>query len=899
MRSLRRFFTRVINTATRRVQDDRLLEEIEEHLNFQTAENIRAGMAPAEARRQALLKLGAVEAIKEEYRGEGGLQLIETVLRDLRYAIRLLRKAPGFTAVAVATLALGIGANTAVFTLANAFLIRSFPYPQPERLGVLLNQFMGVPRADASSLFNILHDGEMWELVRDNVPSVLAAAASAPNLPGAPHTVVNLKIGNDVESVSGARVSAHYFEVMGVRPLVGREFTEDEDRPHGPNAVVLSYALWERAFHGDKGVLGKPITVKGEPYTVVGVLPPHTYTTASGDLWTPLRPSRTGEGQGLNYLIYLRLRRGATWQRADAELSRQRPRMFEGFAKEYPNGHAWMYANPLQATVGAISRLPILILSTAVIFVLLIACANLAGITLARVTARSHEIATRLALGASRTAIVRQFWIEALVLAVVGTGLGVGSAMFLFRSASQSATIRNLPVGPIEADWRVLLFAITCLALTTVLFGALPALRGRSVDMRAALAGGCHRLVAGSHSRRLRQGLIASEMALTVVLLVAAGLLIRTLIHLQGLPPGFSPQNVSVIKASLDDAGYGSAEAVHQLFSGSLAAIRRIPGVKSAAVGLAVPYERSLNEWVVMADGPQTGKGQLVDYVFVTPGYFETLELPVLFGRSIRESDSVSSQPVALVNETLARSYFGTVNAVGRHFKAGKTTVEIVGVTGNVVQTPGVSDAAPLTSEPTAYVPYDQQASDGDRLVHVWFQPNWVIRTAGNTEGVNREVVAALKSAAPNLPFSATFTMDDFRASALTQQRLAVSLLSALAILGLLLSAIGIYGLIASLVVQRRREIGIRMALGATLRDAALEIGRSGVNATLQGLVAGIVLSLLAARVLRNFIYGVSAHDSVTLGIVPLILVIVAFAAAFIPTLRIVNIEPAETLRSE
>ena len=471
--------------------------------------------------------------------------------------------------------------------------------------------------------------------------------------------------------------------------------------------------------------------------------------------------------------------------------------------------------------------------------------------------------------------------------------------MFLFRLASQSATIRNLPVGPIELDWRVLLFAIACMALTTVLFGVLPALQETSLDVRAALAMGGDRSVAGSHSRRLRQGLIASEMALTVVLLVAAGLLIRTLIHLQGLPPGFSPQNLKVIKASLDDARYGSAESIHQLFSDSLSVIRRVPGVKSAAVGLAVPYERSMNEWVVMADGPQTGKGQVVDYVFVTPGYFETLDLPVLFGRSISESDDARSQPVALVNETLARSYFGNVNAVGRHFKAGKTIVEIVGVTGNVVQTPGVSDAAPLTSEPTAYVSYDQLTSDGDRLAHVWFQPSWIVRTVGNTEGVNRAAVSALKSAAPDLPFSATFTMDELRGSALTQQQLAVLLLSALAILGLLLSAIGIYGLIASLVVQRRREIGIRMALGASLRDAVMEIGRSGVHATLQGLGVGIVLSLLAARVMRSFIYGISTHDSVTLGTVPLILMVVAFAAAFIPTLRIASIEPAETLRSE
>ena len=824
---------------------------------------------------------------------------MSSFVRDLRYAVRQLAKSPGFTVVAVLTLALGIGANTAVFTLANAFLIRSFPYPQPERLGVLLNRFTGVPEADANSLFNILHDGEMWELVRDNVPSAIVAAASAPNLPGAPHTIVNLKIGNDVESVSGARVSAHYFEVMGIRPLVGREFTEDEDRPQGPNAVVLSYDLWQRGLHGDKDVIGKPITVKGEPYTIVGVLPPHTYATASGDLWTPLRPSRTGEGQGMNYFIYLRLRHGATWQQADAELSRLRPAIFQGFIKEHPQGHAWMFANPLQSTVGAISRLPILILSGAVLFVLLIACANLAGITLARVAARRHEIATRLALGASRAAVLRQFWAEALLLAAFGTALGIALAMFLFRVASQSATIRNLPVGPMELDWRVLMFAIACMALTAVLFGVLPALQGRGVDVRAALAVGGDRSVAGLHSRRLRQGLIASEMALTVVLLVAAGLLIRTLIHLQNLPPGFSPQNVMVIKASLDDAQYGSAESVHQLFSGSLSAIRRIPGVKSAAVGLAVPYERSLNEWVVMADGPQTGKGQVVDYVFVTPGYFETLELPVFFGRSIRESDNATSQPVALVNETLARSYFGTVDAVGRHFKAGKTIVEIVGVTGNVVQTPGVSDAAPLTSEPTAYIPYDQLTSDGNRLIHVWFQPSWIVRSAGNAEGVNRAMVSALKSAAPDLPFSATFTMDDLRGSALSQQQLAVVLLSALAILGLLLSAIGIYGLIASLVVQRRREIGIRMALGASLRDAVVEIGRSGVTATLQGLIAGIALSLLAAKVLHSFIYGVSTHDSVTLVVVPLILAMVAFIAAFMPTLRIASIEPAETLRSE
>ena len=819
-------------------------------------------------------------------------------LPDLRYAIRQLRKSPGFTIVAILTLALGIGANTAAFTLANAFLIRSFPYPHPERLGVLLNRFTGIPEADQNQLFKILHDGQMWALVRDNVPSVMAAAASAPNLPGAPHTIVNLQIGDDVESVSGARVSAHYFQVMGVRPLIGREFTEEEDRPHGPNAVILSYDLWRRALHGDKDVLGKAMTLKGEPYTIVGVLPPHVYATASGDLWTPLRPSTTGEGAGMNYFIYLRLRDRATWQQADAELSRLRPKMFEALAKAHPEGHAWMLANPLRSTVGTVTRLPILILTGAVMLVLLIACANLAGITLARVAARRHEIATRMALGASRGAVLRQFWTEALVLAALGAALGVALAALFFRLANQSALARNLPVGPVELDWRVLLFAIACMGLTSVFFGVLPALQNRILDLRAALSLG-GRSIAGTRSRILRQGLVAGEMALTVVLLVAAGLLIRTLVHLQSLPSGFAPQNITMLKASLDDARYGTTESVRQLFSSSLAAIRQIPGVKSAAAGLAVPYERSLNDDVTMVEGPQAGKDQLADYVFVTPGYFETLELPVLFGRSIRESDTAGSQPVALVNQTFARLYFGTADAVGRHFKVGKTVVQIVGVTGNVMQTPGLSQEAPLTSEPTAYVPYDQQTSDADRLAHVWFQPSWIVRTAGNTEGVNRAVVAALKSAAPDLPFSAAFTVDDLRGSALSQQQLAVGILSGLAILGLLLSAIGVYGLIANLVVQRRREIGIRMALGANRQDAVVEISRSGIYAMLQGLLAGLVFGLLTARVLRGFIYGVSTHDSLTLIVVPLILAIVASVAAFLPTLRIASIEPAETLRAE
>ncbi len=272
---------------------------------------------------------------------------MSALISELRYAVRQLAKSPGFTAVAVLTLALGIGANTVVFSLANAFLVRSLPYSHPERLGVLLNRFVGVPDAEQNSLFNILHDGESWELVRDHLPSVEVGASSPPNVPGAPQTIVNVKIGNEVESVRGGRVTANYFDVMGVHPLVGREFTREEDRPKGPNAVILSYELWNRMFDGDHDVLGKAMLVKGASYTIVGVMPPNLTITTPADLWTPLRPAAdVGEGGGLNFFIYLRLRKGATWQQADAEISRLHPKIFDRIVKDYPNGQAWVRRAP-------------------------------------------------------------------------------------------------------------------------------------------------------------------------------------------------------------------------------------------------------------------------------------------------------------------------------------------------------------------------------------------------------------------------------------------------------------------------------------------------------------------------------------------------------------------------
>lgn len=830
---------------------------------------------------------------------QSGVEM-RSLITDLRYAVRQLAKSPGFTAVAVLTLALGIGANTLVFSLANAFLVRSLPYSHPERLGVLLNQFSGRPDSEQNSLMNVLHDGESWELVRDHVPSIEVAASSAPNVPGAPQTIVNVKIGDQVESVRGGRITAQYFDVMGVRPLVGREFTREEDRPNGPNAVVLSYELWNRMFHRDHDVVGKAMLVKGALHTIVGVMPPNLTTTTPAELWTPLRvAANVGEGGGMNFFIYMRLRDGATWQQADAELSRLRPRILSLIIKDYPKAHAWMFAEPLQGTVGAIAQTPILILVGAVTLILLIACANLAGIMLARVSARRHEIATRLALGATVTSVLRNFWMEALVVAAIGTACGIALAQGLLQWAMQSPQIRNLPTGPLSLDWRVVLFAVVCMLLTSVLVGALPALEGRRVDILSMLSSSGNRGVVTSQSRRLRQSLIAGEVALTVVLLTAAGLLVRTLISLHNLPPGFNPQNLVLTKASLDDVRYHDPAALSQLFTRTLDPIRRIPGVKSAAVGLAVPYERSINGGIHVIDGPTADKDDQADMIFVTPGYFETLEIPFIAGRGIRDSDNASSQPVAVVNENFARSFLGGMDVIGRHFKQGKTNIEVIGVVGNVVQTPGLADSAPITSEPTAYIPYLQQPPEFTSLAHIWFQPSWIVRTSGNNAEVAKALHAALESGDPGLPFSPPFTMNDLRATALEYQHIEVWLLSALAALGLALSSIGIYGLVANMVVQRRREIGVRMALGATVKDAVIEIGSSGLRASLLGLLVGVVLSFFAATLLRSFLYGVSTHDSITLVVVPLVLAVVALAASFMPTFRIAGIEPAETLRAE
>jgi predicted permease len=821
-------------------------------------------------------------------------------IQDVRGALRQLQKNPGFSLAVILTLALGVGVNTAVFSSLNGFLLRRLPYPEPDRLAVLVlhserisqksGQFV---HEDATS-----QDGETWEVIRDRVPAVQAASWGSTS-------GVNLQAGSgsdtNVRFVQDMRVSAHYFDVLGIQPFLGRGFTEEEDRPKGPNAVILSYALWQSVFHGDPQVLGKQAILKGEPHTVVGVVPRGAQATGMADLWTPLQPHQSGECGGDNCEIVMRLMPGASWEQVSAELAQVRKPWFDDLSKS--KGRAWFYALPLAQALNLDSgmRKPILGLMAAVGIILLIACANLAGLTLVRISRRAPEIATRFALGASRWAVLRQLWVENLVLAVLGAALGLALAHGILSSLPGFLPDYMIPLGGLGMDFRVLAFTLGTSLLTSLLFGALPALQIRSVDLRVSMGASSHSVARGSS--RLRQLLIGGEVALTVVLVAAAGLLVRSLMYLETLPPGFDASNVMTAKLSLDDARYRSAAAFHNLIDRSVAAMRQIPGVEDAAVGLSLPYERGLNDGVKILDGRFAGKEWGASTAYVSPEYFRALRIPILAGRDISESDTPTSLPVAVVNVDFAREFFGELNPIGRHLQISgensKVVYTIVGLTANVAKRPGISGNAPVATEPVFYLPATQMDQGLVNVAHIWFQPSWIVRTARPVAGLTSAMQKALTQVDPNLPFSGFHSMEDLLAENLAYQRVEVAILGVLAGLALLLSAVGIYGLVSNLIVQRTREIGIRMALGSSTGKAMVDVGASGVVAAGLGLISGLALSFVALRVLRGEIYGIRDYDPLTLTVVPIFLAVIALVASFLPTLRITRIDPAVTLRME
>ena len=865
-----------------------LFEEMEEHLQERTAELVASGMSQQDAASMARKEFGNSALLEERGREVWQWQPVERLLRDARLAVRQLRRNPGFTFTVVLTLALAIGANTAVFSLVNTLLIRPLPYAEPQQLAVAVTHLHGVN--SGGQVVDELEDGQdgqTWELINDHVTT----ASFAAEYHGADG--VNLEANHQARYVKDHRVSAAYFDVLGFKPFMGRSFTQEEDTPHGPNAVILSYELWKSVFSSDPGVLGSAIRLKGEPYTVVGVMPPHVQTTALADLWTPVRPWHGGEGGGPNYHFLVRLNSGATWSQVNAQLHPLRPEVFSHMLK---GATVYLAARPLQEDLADGSRTPALILMGAVALILVIACINIAGLMLVRVYRREDELATQLALGATKGSIVRQLFMEPLVLTMAGAALGIALAYLALASFVRLLPPDMLPATEITMDYRVLLFAVLCAAASSIFIGLIPALATRKFQIRPSLSG---RTSAGPQRSRARLILTTAEVCLTLVLLAGAGVLVRTLIYLQTLPPGFDASNVTIAKVSLDDARFRDAADFRALLQKSLDAMRRIPGVDSAAVGLGVPYERGLNDGFKIADGPTAGTGMASSSSYVTPDYFRAFRIPVIAGRAFTDKDTSDSARVAIVNASFARKFFHSIDAVGRHLLLGKDLCEVVGVVGDVTKEPGISVDAPLSTEPMYYVPATQVSTAYLTLVHTWFQPSWIVRSAGPISGLNEQMQKALEEAAPNLPFAEFHAMSDLQATALSQQRVEVTLLTVLASLALLLSLVGVYGMVSNLVAQRRREIGIRMALGCTLSQAMVEIGRSGVIAVILGLCVGLGASAFALQAIKSQLFGVRSLDPVTLITACVLLLLAACVASFVPTLRIARINPASTLRSE
>lgn len=826
--------------------------------------------------------------------------LLSAFGRDLKYALRVLLRTPVFTTTAIVTLALAIGANAAVFSLVDAILIKPLPYPEPDHLAYVVAPI----RTTEGEYVVDSHNGTTWERLRDNVPAIDAAVTRTRSGPG---QQVNLVVGDTAASVRHARVGSGYFRVLGVEPIVGREFTQDEDRPGGPAVTVLSYGLWQRLFNDDASVVGKTLLLRGEPHEIVGVMPRELRGEGGDfDVWTPVRPSLTGEGSGLNYGIVARVKPGYTWAQALAAMPALDEEYFSrvmgrNWADAQPSGRFSLV--PMQQALTEGAAKPLVTLLGAVSAVLLVACVNLAALFLARATGRAREIATRLALGSGRAAVVRQLFAESLVLG------GVGGACGLFLSFVGLEALKMIGATTFT-EWAGVTLDLRALAVTaavalgvSVLFGLFPAFAATAVNVNESLKSGGERGSVSGSRHWTRRSLVAAEFALGAVLLIATGLLTRTFVNISSLEPGFDAAGVTTASVSLQDARYDTAAKMNRLFDGSLRRIKSSPGVESAAVSLELPYRRLLNAGFSFTDETSPNGPRVANVTYVTPAYFETLRIPLLAGRTIAATDTASSPAVVTVSQDFVDFLTNGQSPVGRRIRVAGAEREIVGVTGNVkiTDTGGISVAGmiegPVTSAPLIYLPA-AQTPDGLLAVHNTFSPMWTVR-AMNGAAAETALRSAIAAVDPLLPVGAIRPMAELRTAATARQQLMMVLVGVIGAAALLLSAVGVYGLIAHSVAERRRELGVRLALGATASRAIRNVAWSGIGLAAIGAGAGLVLAWPVAQALdnRGLLWGVDSHDPATFIVGVAFLLLVAAIASVVPALKILRLDPAQALR--
>lgn len=805
-----------------------------------------------------------------------------SLVQDLRYGLRMLAKNPGFTAVAVLTLALGIGANTAMFSVVYGVLLRPLPYPDSERMVQISRTYRG---HDVFSGFTA-DAFDFWQEHRAPFQHVAASSPVGFNLVGA----------GPAQRVHALRVSQEYFDVYAVHPFLGRSFASDEENIGGPNVAVLDYGLWKEHFNGDARAIGRTVSLDGVPYTVIGVTPAGYASIPPADLWTPIGPVRETVGSGQNFNVTARLRPDLTQKQASsflAALSAQFCNENYRYMKEQDRKLISFWAAPLRYEISRDVRTPLLVLFGAIGFVLLIACVNVANLLQARTAERNREIALRHAMGASRGRILRQVLTESLLLSVSGAALGLVLAFWGLRfllSLAPDALPRAEHVG---LNGWALIFTVAVAVLTGILFGLAPALHAGRADLNESLKESEGRASSGLHRRKLSSAMICAEVALSLILLIGSGLLIRTFVSLLSTDPGFNPRNMLTVQIWTTGSKYQSTPALSGFYDDLVRRIEAIPGVQGAAIvaaGLPLDTGGNLNPGVWV-------EGQLrqpsVDYREITPGYFRTLGVRLLAGRFFAPGDSATSAKVTMINAEFAREYFHNQNPVGKTLALDKEQLQIVGVAGDVRSS--LDEPAP----PTFFVPMAQMDYETDHAFQGWFPTSILVRTAVNPLSLSHSVEAAVRSADPAIPIGHIRSMDEVLATSLAIQRLLMVLMSLFAGLALVLAAVGLYGVLSYSVRQRTHEIGIRLAMGAQRQDVLRLVVGQGFRLVVIGLAVGIAGALALTRFVASLLFEVRPADPLTFAAVSVLLATIALLAAYIPARRAAKVDPIVALRHE
>jgi putative ABC transport system permease protein len=815
------------------------------------------------------------------------LPWIEMFTQDMRYGVRSLLRTPGFTLAALLALALGTGANAAIFSVVNAVLLRPLPYAEPDRIV----QFVWRTRDED----HVALRGAQYLHFRDSMRSLdVLAAWRGP-------TGFNLSAGDSAEYVKAMPVSKEFFHVFAGRPLYGETFGAEHDRDGGPDVVVLSHALWTRLFGANPSVVGSIVSLGDRSYTVLGVMPRAFQSMPPADLYIPLKPSTTGAGGGQNYRVAGRLKRDVTIQQATAEASslyQSSIAQFQGSRLDANGRPTDTYAFvPFQSSITQGARPALLLMLAAVGLLLLIACANTANLLLARASGRGREIAVRAALGANRGRIIRQLLTESLILFAAGGAAGVCLAYWTIPALLALTPSGYTVYQHVHIDATVLVTMLAVSIVTGLLFGLAPALTLSRHDLVEAFKDDGTRSTGSRRSGWLRKVLVVSEVALCMLLLLGAGLLIQTFMRLRAIDPGFDPRGLLTARMSLQGERHASSADLNRFFEQALEGIRRIPGVQSASVVNGVPIERGLNMNVDVLDGPEhfDGMATLTDWRYAGLGYFKTMGIRLVAGRDFAESDRAGAPPVAVINEAFARHFFKNTNPIGHHIGMWKTdeSIEVVGVAKDL------REGGDLTGPPVRimYVPVTQANMKWIRASHTYFPMSWVVRSSNTGAETIRQIREAVRTIDPKQPFSSFVTMEDIKATSMADQTFQMTLLTGLAAIGLVLAFAGIYGLIAYTVAQRTRELGIRIALGATRGRILRGVLREGTILAATGVLMGVACGVVCTRALQNYVYGVSTLDPVTFASVGALLIVVAAVASLVPAIRAVRLDPTTALR--